>query len=185
MDNENYFQVNHQLAINVEPLAENENIPDAVLFEQLIPAPFRMASDLASLDSQALHSLKLNNESTQALWHYLQIQNQKINTLLSYVLSQQDEKQFHYSCHAFSAGNCFFYALETPFSLGQIVTLKIFIPDESAAIFCYAEIASIDNQLVELSYLQIREEDRELLIRATLHIQSKQLKLRAAKRNQL
>lgn len=185
MDNENYFLVNHQLAINVEPLQENENIPDAALFEQLIPAPFRMASDIASLDSKALHSLKLNNESTQALWYYLQIQNQKINTLLSYVLSQQDDKQFHYSCSAFSAGNCFFNALEKQFFIGQIVTLKIFIPDESAAVFCYAEVASIDNHLVELSYQQIREEDRELLIRATLHIQSKQLKLRAAKRNQL
>lgn len=184
MDNSDYFLVNHQLAINVEPLQENESIPDTMLFEQLIPAPFRMASDLASLDSQALHSLKLNTESTQALWHYLQIQNQKISTLLSYVLSQQDDKEFHYTCTAFSAGNCFFYAQKNTFLVGQKVVLKIFIPDESAAIFCYAEVASIDKQNIELTYQKIREEDKELLIRTTLHIQSKQLKLRAEKRNQ-
>ena len=37
-------------------------------------------------------------------------------------------------------------------------------------------------QIVELTYQQIREEDIELLIRATLHIQSKQLKARAQQR---
>jgi len=182
-DNE-YFLVNYQLAINVEPLQNDESIPDAQQFEQQIPAPFRMASDLAAIDAQTLQPFKLNNETSNALWGYLQAQNQKINTLLSYVLSQQDRPQFHYQTTAFSAARCIFNAEHHAFYLQQDVRLKIFIPDESAAIYCYANVTALSENTIELTYQQIREEDRELLIRSTLHIQSKQLKLRAAQRAQ-
>jgi len=179
-----YFLVNYPLSINIELLGEHENIPDAEEFERRIPAPFRMASEIASIDSQALQPLKLNNETTQALWGFLQSQNQKINTLLSYVLSQQDDEKCRYQTTAFSAGCCIFVCDNETFNIGQHALLKIFIPEESAALFCYATVTNIDKNQIELTYQQIREEDRELLIRTTLHIQSKQLKLRAAQRAQ-
>ncbi|WP_028862932.1 PilZ domain-containing protein [Psychromonas aquimarina] len=182
MTTSEYFLVNYQLAINVELLDTDENIPDSEQFEAEIPAPFRMASDLASIDSHQLHSLKLNNETTQALWGFLQAQNQKINTLLSYVLSQQDQPEFHYQTSAFSAGCCCFDADSSRFSTGRDVRLKIFIPEESAAVYCYASVSSNTDNNIKLTYQQLREEDRELLIRTALHIQSKQLKLRAAQR---
>jgi len=182
MTNNQYFLVEHQLSLNVEKLSETEKIPNEIEFEAEIPAPFRMASDLAQIESHSLQPLKLNNETTQALWGYLQAQNLKINTLLSYVLSQQDDKQFHYISMAFSAGVCLFKATNNTFMLNQPVRLKIFIPEESAAVYCYAKVTNIEDNVVELSYQIIREEDRELLIRTTLHIQSKQLKARAQQR---
>jgi len=185
MKNKQYFLVEHQLSLNVEVLNENENIPNDADFEVEIPAPFRMASDLASIESHSLQPLKLNNETTQALWGYLQAQNLKINTLLTYVLSQQDDKKLHFQSNAFSAGVCLFTAPTDSFSINQDVRLKIFMPEESAAIYCYAQVTNIEQDIVELSYRQIREEDRELLIRATLHIQSKQLKVRAQQRTSL
>ncbi|MCP5077568.1 MAG: PilZ domain-containing protein [Psychromonas sp.] len=185
MTNSEYFLVEHQLSLNIEPLSDDESIPDTVSFEAEIPAPFRMASDLATIESHNLQPLKLNNETTQALWGYLQAQNLKINTLLTYVLSQQDDRRFHFQSYAFSAGICLFNCLDKTFNVGQNVRLKIFIPDESAAIYCYAQVTEIENESIELSYKQIREEDRELLIRTTLHIQSKQLKARAQQRSTL
>ncbi|GLS91347.1 PilZ domain-containing protein [Psychromonas marina] len=182
MTNNQYFIVEHPLSLNVETLKNDEKIPDENEFEVEIPAPFRMASDLANIDSHSLQPLKLNNETTQVLWGYLQAQNLKINTLLSYVLSQQDDKQFHYVSTAFSAGKCLFDAKNQCFEIAQNVRLKIFIPEESAAIYCYAQVTNIDNNIIELNYQMIREEDRELLIRTTLHIQSKQLKARAQQR---
>jgi len=140
-----------------------------------------------SLNVEALigQPLKLNNETTHALWGYLEAQNLKINTLLSYVLSQQDDKRFHFQSTAFSAGVCLFVDQDNTFYLNQNVRLKIFIPEESAAIYCYAQVSNIDGNNVQLNYQQIREEDRELLIRTTLHIQSKQLKARATQRSTL
>lgn len=185
MTNNQYFLVEYPLSLNVEVLSENEIIPNDTDFEAEIPAPFRMASDLANIDAQSLLPLKLNNEATQALWGYLQAQNLKINTLLSYVLSQQDDQRFQFKSQAFSAGLCFFKSNDASFAINQLVRLKIFIPDESAAIYCYAQVANIEENIVELHYKQIREEDRELLIRTTLHIQSKQLKVRAQQRTSL
>jgi hypothetical protein len=185
MTNNQYFIVDHQLNLNVEGLIDDETIPDAANFELEIPAPFRMASDLASIESHNLQPLKLNNETTQALWGYLQAQDLKINTLLTYVLSQQDNKEFHFQSSAFSAGACYLPQQAIPFTVNQNVRLKIFIPEESAAIYCYAEVSKINEGIVELTYRQIRDEDRELLIRATLHIQSKQLKTRAQQRTSL
>jgi len=195
MTNNQYFLVEHALSLNVEALAENEQVPNHDDFENEIPAPFRMASDLADIESHHLQSLKLNNDTTQALWGYLQAQNLKINTLLTYVLSQQDDKRFHFSSHAFSAGRCLFNAPKAQFSVDQRVRLKLFLPEESAAIYCYAQVTEItpssnatdtpEHEMVALHYQQIREEDRELLIRATLHIQSRHLKARAEQRTAL
>ncbi|WP_413698755.1 hypothetical protein ACLKMH_14240 [Psychromonas sp. KJ10-10] len=125
MTSDQYFIVEHQLSINVEALDDNEKIPDDASFEAEIPAPFRMASDLANIDSHSLQPLKLNNETTQALWGYLQAQNLKINTLLTYVLSQQDDKAFHFKTTAFSAGNCLFEHKQAPFFTAKC-TLKDF-----------------------------------------------------------
>lgn len=182
MIKQQYFLVEHRLSLNVEALGAGQTVPDVADFEAEIPAPFRMASDLAGIDAQSLQSLKLSNDSTQQLWQYLEAQNQKINILLSYVLSQQDDARFHFQTQSFSAGACFFTCTAHTFQVGQYVRLKIFIPEESAAIYCYAQVKSVTAELVELHYQQIREQDRELLIRTTLHIQSKQLKARAQQR---
>tara|TARA_R110001583_G_scaffold28426_3_gene100899 strand:- start:13671 stop:14240 length:570 start_codon:yes stop_codon:yes gene_type:complete len=189
MTSNQYFIVEHQLSLNVETLNDDEMIPNEVNFEAEIPAPFRMASDLTSIDSHSLQPLKLNNDTTQVLWAYLQAQNLKINTLLTYVLSQQDDKALRFESIAFSAGNCLFKQKarqeNTLFAVNQKVRLKLFLPEESAAIYCYATVTAINDDIVELTYQQIREQDRELLIRATLHIQAKQLKLRAQQRSSL
>ena len=70
--------------------------------------------------------------------------------------------------------------------LHQIVRLKIFLREEAAAIYCYGQVKQLDGSEhgthVLLDYVRIREDDRELLVRASLHVQSKQLKLRAQER---
>ncbi len=70
--------------------------------------------------------------------------------------------------------------------LHQIVRLKIFLREEASAIYCYGQVKQLEpsehGTHVMLDYVRIREDDRELLVRASLHIQSKQLKLRAQDR---
>ncbi len=61
----------------------------------------------------------------------------------------------------------------------DIVRLKIFLPEESSAIYCYATVSELNAEQCTLTYTLIRDQDRELLIRASLHIQSQQLKDRA------
>jgi len=181
MNNNEYFLVEHTLSINVTAITEQQLPENQIAFEQEIPGPFKMASDLAKADASILAPLKLNSDNTQALWNYLQAQNQKINTLLSYVLTQQDDPQSRFQTLKFSAGNLIFKPT-SDWHVGTNVKLKIFLPDESAAIYCYAVIQEISGSECTLSYTLIREQDRELLIRASLHVQSQQLKNRAQQR---
>ena len=105
MNNSEFFLVPHTLSINLEPVDKAAFPSDQSAFESEIPGPFKMASDLSQADASILAPLKLNNDNTQALWSYLQAQNQKINALLTYVLTQQDDPKFHNTTLQFSAGS--------------------------------------------------------------------------------
>lgn len=184
MNNNEYFLVEHTLSINLQ-LIEKDQLPlDQLSFEDEIPGPFRMASDLAKADASILTPLKLNSDNTQALWSYLQAQNQKINTLLSYVLTQQDDQKARHQTTKFSAGSLIINDLNKTsiWKIGDNVRLKIFLPEESSAIYCYGIVSKIDQTECIFSYTFIRDQDRELLIRASLHVQSQQLKQRAKQR---
>ena len=181
MHNDTYFLVPHTLSINLEPVNETDIPTNQIAFEDEIPGPFKMASELAQADANILAPLKLGNESTQALWSYLQTQNQKINTLLSYVLTQQDDPQFHNETTHFSAGSVITSSSGT-WKMGDNARLKIFIPEESTAIYCYAQVIDNNETSNTFNYTFIREQDRELLIRASLHIQTQHLKDRAKQR---
>lgn len=184
MNNNEYFLVEHTLSINLQLIEKGQLPLDQLSFEDEIPGPFRMASDLAKADASILTPLKLNSDNTQALWSYLQAQNQKINTLLSYVLTQQDDQKARHQTTRFSAGSLI---INDPnkaniWKIGDNVRLKIFLPEESSAIYCYGIVTEIDQTECIFSYTFIRDQDRELLIRASLHVQSQQLKQRAKQR---
>jgi len=182
MNNNDFFLVPHALSINLEPVNASSLPLDQDAFEDEIPGPFQMASDLTVADANLLAPLKLNNENTQALWHYLQAQNQKINALLTYVLTQQDDPKFHHTSLHFSAGSLITES-EQAWSIGDHARLKIFLPEESAAVYCYATVSAVNEKQYTFDYTWIREQDQELLIRASLHIQTKQLKDRARRRD--
>ncbi|WP_025563583.1 PilZ domain-containing protein [Psychromonas sp. SP041] len=181
MNNNEYFLVEHALSINLKSIDKCDLPLNQFAFEDEIPGPFRMASDLAKADASILAPLKLNSDNTQALWNYLQAQNQKINTLLSYVLTQQDDEKSRHQTIKFSAGSIIIKNNNT-LKIDDNIRLKIFLPEESSAIYCYATVSNINDSEYAFTYTFIREQDRELLIRASLHVQSQQLKNRAKQR---
>ena len=73
--------------------------------------------------------------------------------------------------------------------LKKLLRLKIFVREEASAVYCYGRVTDIvaeeDRSLITVEYALIRDDDRELLIRAGMHEQSRQLKERAEKKYQL
>ena len=117
-------------------------------------------------------------------------QSRKIDMIMGYVLSVQDHPEHRFHTLRFGAGQLTYLHPrqghgEVP-HLHQIVRLKIFLREEASAIYCYGQVKQLEpsehGTHVMLDYVRIREDDRELLVRASLHIQSKQLKLRAQDR---
>ncbi|WP_206484544.1 PilZ domain-containing protein [Thalassotalea sp. G2M2-11] len=179
-----FFTIKHQFNINVKVINTSE-ITDYQHFLAAIPAPFKLVNDMTSIDQAALKPLQAVSGVAGQLVDYLHHQAQKIDLLLGYILSQQDEQALRFQGQQFGGAGIIFHA-DSAFKLNDFVELKVFLPTENAAIYSYAEI--IDVEKIQEKYQHkllfhfIRDEDRELLVRASLHIQSKQLQQLAKER---
>jgi hypothetical protein len=184
-----FFSINHEFSVNVTKL-EKTALPTFEQFIQQIPMPFKMASEVSTIDQAALRPLQGLHGAASQLVDYLHYQSQKIEMLVSYILSQQDDKETRFKGVLFGGGGIIFCSAAA-FELGDFIELKIFIADARCSIFCIAEIIEITaaqnddtNHHYKVIFHYIREEDREILVRTSLHEQAKQLQALAKKRQQ-
>ena len=188
-----FFGIDYDFTLNIMPL----NHDDVITYEHFIekmPMPFKLASNMVTLDQAALRPIKASNNVTSQLVDFLNHQAKKIDLLIGYILSQQDEVQYRYQGIKFGGGGVKFIA-KTPFELGQQLEIKLFLLDDNCAVYCYGEVIAVSKK-TELSaqgdfqfqhkviFHFIREDDRDVLVRASLHEQSKQLQKLSQLRNQ-
>ncbi|HEA3088880.1 TPA: PilZ domain-containing protein [Aeromonas salmonicida] len=187
---EQFFSVTHATPVNVIPMPGDFHLPTLEALEAELPEPFRIASSITSIDMVTSRLMRNQNESMHDLVEIVNQQSRKIDMIMGYVLSVQDHPEHRFHTLRFGAGQLTYLHPHQghgePPPLHQIVRLKIFLREEASAIYCYAEVKQLDPSehgiQVGLDYARIREDDRELLVRASLHVQSKQLKLRAQDR---
>ncbi|MFM4926061.1 PilZ domain-containing protein [Aeromonas veronii] len=187
---EQFFSVTHATPVNVIPMPADFHLPSLEELDAELPEPFRIASAITSIDLVTTRLLRNQNESMHDLIEIVNQQSRKIDMIMGYVLSLQDHPEQRFHTLRFGAGQLTYLHPyhdhgDAP-HLHQIVRLKIFLREEAAAIYCYGQVKQLDGgehgTHVQLDYVRIREDDRELLVRASLHVQSKQLKLRAQER---
>ncbi|HDX8596905.1 TPA: PilZ domain-containing protein [Aeromonas dhakensis] len=187
---EQFFSVTHTTPVNVIPMPGDFHLPSLEALEAELPEPFRIASSITSIDMVTSRLLRNQSESMHDLVEIINQQSRKIDMIMGYVLSVQDHPEHRFHTLRFGAGQLTYLHPrqghgEAP-HLHQIVRLKIFLREEASAIYCYGQVKQLEpsehGTQVVLDYVRIREDDRELLVRASLHIQSKQLKLRAQDR---
>lgn len=183
-----FFAIEYPFTLNIMPLEAHV----VTTFEQFVskmPMPFKLASDMVSIDQAALRPLQALSGVTGQLVEFLNHQSQKIDLLIGYILSQQDEVQHRYQGIKFGGGGVKFTA-QAAFELGQKLEMKLFLLDNNCAVYCYGEVIEIIEMTKENQYQHkvifhfIREDDREALVRTSLHEQSKQLQKLSQLRNQ-
>jgi len=181
-----FFTIEHEFSVNVTLLSKDKSY-DYQHFINNMPTPFKMASSMSSLDQAALRPLQALSGVAGQLVEYLNHQAQKIDLLMGYILSHQVEEESHYQGISFGGGGVTFTS-EISFSIADYVELKVFIQDDNCAVYCYGEIIDVsqseDIPLYKVIFHFIRDEDREILVRASLHKQSEQLKALSKKRQQ-
>lgn len=182
-----FFTISHDFSVNIE---KQNNIYTQSTFEELIPLPFKLASDNATIDQKALRPLQNLAGNAKQLVDYLHHQANKIDLLVSYILSQHDEVENRFSGSAFGGGGFTFNTSDT-FEVGERLIVKLFLLNHHCAVYAHGEIIEksiLDdtekNGKYKVIFENIREVDREMLVRTSLHIQSKQLQTLAKKRNQ-
>jgi len=181
-----FFSIEHEFSINILPVETHK----ATSYEQFLtdmPTPFKMASDISSIDQAALRPLQSLSGVASQLVEFLNHQSKKIDLLIGYILSQQDEEKHRYQGLKFGGGGLLFTA-DKAFELAQLLEMKIFLLNENYAVYCYGEVIEVEqvqsNYLHKVIFHFIREDDREALVRTSLHAQSKQLQALAQQRNQ-
>ena len=181
-----FFSIEHEFSINILPVEAHKNTSYEQFIAQM-PTPFKMASDMSSIDQAALRPLQALSGVAGQLVEFLNQQSKKIDLLIGYILSQQDEEKHRYQGVKFGGGGLLF-AADKAFDLTQLLEMKIFLQNENCAVYCYGEVIEVEQDqetyLHKVIFHFIREDDREVLVRTSLHEQSKQLQALAKQRNQ-
>lgn len=182
-----FFSIDYSFNINVDVIAQGA-LPNFEQFVANMPAPFKIASEVNTLDTNALRPLQAVAGVAGKLMEYLNHQAKKMDLLVGYLLSQQDDESSRFQAIKFGGGGIVFKNNSASFNTGDFIELKMFFSDENTAMYCIGEIVNSefiasDHQYTVIFH-HIREEDREALVRHSLHQQSKQLQALAQQRNQ-
>lgn len=183
-----FFSIDYRFNINALALS-SAHLPSYEQFLNDMPTPFKIASEISTLDQSALRPLQAVAGVASQLMEYLNHQAQKMDLLVGYILSQQDNDNERYQAVKFGGGGIIFQSEnESAFNLGDYLELKLFFTEDNSAIYCLGEIVASEPTEKHMQYKvvfhHIREEDREALVRLSLHQQSKQLQALAQQRNQ-
>ncbi len=187
MSQQEYFTVQHGLSINIEPLESEFSLPSLEQFVAEIPAPFLVAGEFSSLDTMTEKAItELRSSDLSNVVQLLEAQNSKINLLLTYMLSQQNDPELNQTTTSFGASQ-FTFNSTTMLQLSQKVKTKIFLEFPAAAIYCYGEVQTCEENngsyMITISFSLLREEDQDLLIKAALYQQQKLLRQRSRERD--
>lgn len=184
-----FFTVSESFPVNLEIVDNDFLVPDQFEFEDTMPELFKMASSMAGSDQDMLERLKMDNQQSPALIGLLDHMNQRMITMLGYLLRYEDDPKHRFEGTEFGGGGIRIVSPHS-FATDQVVRAKLFFKAESLAIFCYLRCAASEpdeptgSYKVTFEFEQILEQDQEHLIRASLHSQSRHLKRRAQQRQQ-
>ncbi|MDP5291318.1 PilZ domain-containing protein [Oceanimonas sp. CHS3-5] len=179
-----YFSVEYSAQVNLIPLGENETVPEVADLEADIPAPFRLISEVTRIDTNQARLLRNLDEHASELVDIINQQSRKIDLVLSHVLAGQDDPDCRYRTLTIGGGG-FGFVSRHAMTEGQIVRIKLFLPEHSVAVYGYGEVhAEPEADHYRCDFTVIREQDRDALIRASLQQQARQLKARAEQRAQ-
>ncbi len=183
-----FFSINYTFNINASVI-ELANLPNYEQFLANMPTPFKVASEINTLDQSALRPLQTVAGVASQLMEFLNHQAQKMDLLVGYILSQQDNPNARFKAVKFGGGGLIFKATDpATFNCGDFLELKLFFTDDNSALYCIGEI--VNSEIVDgdsqykVIFHHIRAEDQEALVRLSLHQQSKQLQALAQQRSE-
>ncbi|MFC3031301.1 PilZ domain-containing protein [Pseudoalteromonas fenneropenaei] len=178
---EAFFQVDEANRVNLYPVSFTEVPIDQDKLELSIPPLFRLANEVNELSVSVLRPLRNLGDVAEELATYLQAQSRKIDLIMSHILATETPEEDAEYCDSYGGGGLR-VTLPTAYPIGQYFRTKLFLQHEASAIFCFTEVIATTTKdqgtQHTLVFARIRESDQELVVRASLHAQTRQLKKR-------
>lgn len=179
---EEYFQINESIRVNLFAV-ENQAVPQSQLaLEDDIPPLFKLANEVSELEQASLRPLRNLGDLAQDLASFLQAQSRKIDLIMSHILASEQAQDNAIQCDSYGGGGIRFTSTDVH-AIGQAFRTKLFLHHEASAVYCYTEVVAVEKQdskhyQYTLLFTAIRTTDQELVVRASLHAQTRQLKKR-------
>ena len=179
---EQYFQIAESNRVNLFAI-DKHNVPQSpAQLEADIPPLFKLANEVSELEQSSLRPLRNLGDIAQELAVFLQAQSRKIDLIMSHILASEQPEDNALYCDSYGGGGIKLTS-SLVYSLGQAFRTKLFLQHEASAVYCYTEVVAIDKLDDEhyqytLLFIAIRDSDQELVVRASLHAQTRQLKKR-------
>ncbi len=177
------FRIDHKIPINVKPVQPTSL--DMETFIAMMPEPFKMAADMAALDKSMTRSLTRVHDIPDDLLDYLRLQSRKIDSLMRFMLLQQDDPAYRLVSTSYG-GSALTFLRSSPLALGELIETRLFVEHNAGAVYAWARVidceAAADGFEIRCTFTHIQDEDRENIVRASLQEQSRQLKRKAEQR---
>ncbi|MBE0379327.1 MULTISPECIES: hypothetical protein [Pseudoalteromonas] len=179
---EQYFQIDESNRVNLFAVDDNKVPTTLAQLEADIPPLFKLANEVSELEQSSLRPLRNLGDVAQELAVFLQAQSRKIDLIMSHILASEQPEDNAMYCDSYGGGGVKLTDTKA-YSIGQAFRTKLFLQHEASAIYCYTEVVAVnkiddEHYQYTLLFKAIRDTDQELVVRASLHAQTRQLKKR-------
>ena len=179
---EKYFQIDESNRVNLFAVDDDKVPTTLAQLEADIPPLFKLANEVSELEQSSLRPLRNLGDVAQELAVYLQAQSRKIDLIMSHILASEQPEDNAIYCDSYGGGGVKLTDTKA-YSIGQAFRTKLFLQHEASAIYCYTEVVAVnkvddEHYQYTLLFKAIRDSDQELVVRASLHAQTRQLKKR-------
>ncbi|MEL4243836.1 hypothetical protein [Shewanella xiamenensis] len=201
-DTNPYFSVPHPFTAYLSLWDENRPLPSEMALRSMQSLGIQLLSEVKALEASCLLQLRHLDNEAKVVVDFLKLQSRKVDLVLQHVLEKEVQEGDKYDgCQFGGSGIRIISTTELP--LGRHFKVTLFIHDELVAILCFAKVTacmlSLEAQstaqqaqqhnasspyLIDLEFSQILDSDVEQLVKASLNVQQKQLKLRKQARDE-
>lgn len=201
-DTNPYFSVPHPFTAYLSLWDENQPLPSEMALRSMQSLGIQLLSEVKALEASCLLQLRHLDNEAKVVVDFLKLQSRKVDLVLQHVLEKEVQEGEKFSgCQFGGSGIRLMNSEALP--LGRQYKVTLFIHEELVAILCFAKVTaclvSQEGQsdglqvqspnaalpyLVDLEFSQILDADVEQLVKASLNVQQKQLKLRKQARDE-
>ncbi|MCC4832424.1 hypothetical protein LMH66_07245 [Shewanella sp. 10N.7] len=187
-----YFTVPHQFNVYLESWPESKGIPTEADLRSMQSVGLKLLSEVKELEASCLLQLRGLDNDAKAVVDFLKLQSRKVDLVLHHVLEKEVQTGDKFQGSHFG-GSGISLTSETALNVGDYFKTSIYISSELVAILCLCQVTQcqrIENESqtatynISLEFSQILDADVEQLVKASLNVQQKMLKMRKQSRQQ-
>ncbi|MDR6964726.1 hypothetical protein [Shewanella putrefaciens] len=195
-DSNPYFSVPHPFTAYLSAWPQSQPVPSEIALRSMQSLGIQLLSEVKELEANCLLQLRHIDNEAKAVVDFLKLQSRKVDLVLQHVLEKETQEGDKFQGCQFG-GSSIRLISPSPLPLGAQYKTTLFIHDELVAILCFAKVVASNpdtrvkndgdhtaqQYFIDLEFSQILESDIEQLVKASLNVQQKQLKLRKLARD--